>query len=220
MGKRLTSEETLVIQAHLRKYDNQKKTSLKFKRSLGTINRIYHAMKELDSLDYEQIKDEKQREDLLFLKQIDETNHEHTRTLKETIIDVMQDDWMVDIIKAYKKVLVSEEATKVSVAKNGITPFVQGIEMISRQNVNIASHQIKKLEYQIKLAQLEIQKEELKLRSKAIDLVKETYKPENDNFKKAAAEALELLMNDKGFDFSQFIEKDSMIVPEDMQHVQ
>ena len=41
-------------------------------------------------------------------------------------------------------------------------------------------------------------------------------RPKSSNF----GSGIELLMNDKGFDFSQFIEKDSMIVPEDMQHVQ
>ena len=215
MAKRLSPEEKRLILADLRRYNNQKATAKKFKRSLGTINGLHKEMERLDSMTEDDIKEEQLEDTLFFLKQIDILNDTHTERLNQSIFDAMTDDTMLKIIETYKMILLSKQAANVSVSKNGITPFTQAIEMISRQNVNIATHKIKDKELSIKLKELEIKEKELELKilgSKPTDSEIEEEELETD-IERSLYDALNAAMqlfNEEGADFDSMLEPDSL----------
>lgn len=167
MAKPITPEEKLLIMADLRRGTSGRKVAKKFKRSQGTIHNIKVEMDKIDGMNAEDLKEKKLEDTLFFLNKIDEVNSTHTKKIQQSIFDLMRDDEMAEIIKAYKKILQTPLAANSSVAKTGISHFTQAIEMISRQNVNISAHELKKLEYEIRKLELELKNKEfdLKLRN-------------------------------------------------------
>ena len=215
MAKRISPEEKLLIQANLRRYGNQKETAKKFKRSLGSINAIWKEMQKLNNLSETDIKDKKTEETLLFLKQIDTNQRTHTQKIKDSIFDLMRDDTMSEIIIRFKHLLMNDEVCVATALDKGIDPFVRAIEMISRQNLNIAAYDIKKLELEIRKAELEIKKEQMKLQqlnAKGLNDEREEEDELENEVEKSLYEVLDKVveqLSKENFDFNSLIETDS-----------
>lgn len=169
MARPITPEEKLLIMADLRRGTSGNKVAKKFKRSTGTIHNIRKEMLTINSLSVEDIKDEKVKETLFFLNKIDEVQFTHTKKIQESIFELMRDDKMSEIIVKYKHLLLNEEVLVATALDKGIDPFVRAIEMISRQNVNIAAYDLKKLEYEIRKLELELKNKEFDLKVKNLD---------------------------------------------------
>lgn len=216
MAKRISDQEKLLIQADLRRYGNQKATAKKFKRGLASINRIWKKMKELESLSEEEIKDQKTKDTLFYLETIDEVKHTHEEKIKESIFELMRDDTMSQIIKRFKHLLMNDDVCVATALDKGIDPFVRAIEMISRQNLNIATYELKKLEQEIKLAELEIKKEQLKLqqlKAKGIDDHLEDEEDLENEVEKSLYAVLDKVvqeMSEDKFDFNTLLDPESL----------
>lgn len=218
MAKRISAEELLLIQAHLRRYGNQKAAAKKFNRSLGSMNRIFKEMERITSLSEEEVKDEKNQDLLFYLETIDEVKRTHTEKIQESIFELMRDDQMSQIIKMYKNLLVNKEVATATALDKGIDPFVRAIEMISRQNINISAHEIKKLELEIRKAELEIKKEQLKmqqLNAKGLNDEREEEDDLENEVEKSLYAVLDKVvdeMSKEGFDFNSLLDPESLKV--------
>ena len=216
MAKRISPEEKLLIQADLRTYGNQKNTAKKFKRSLGSINAIWQEMETIADMSEEEVKESKKEDIFLYLKTIDNHKREHTQRIQSEIMDLMRDDQMSEIIVRFKHLLLNNDVCVATALDKGIDPFVRAIEMISRQNLNIATYDIKKLELEIRKAELEIKKEELKIKqdnANGTSTPEEEQEEEMENeVEKSLYAALDVAikeLSEEGIDFNSMLEPDS-----------
>ena len=213
---RLSPEEKLLILAHLRRSGYQKAAAKKFKRSLGSMNRIYKEMERITNLSEEDIKDEKTKDILFYLETIDNSKRTYTQDIKNGIFELMRDDQMSEIIKMYKNLLVNKEVATATALDKGIDPFVRAIEMISRQNLNIATYEIKKLELEIRKAELGIKQEQLKisqLNAKGVNDEREEEDDLENDIEMSLYTVLDKVVDElskEGFDFNTLIDPDSL----------
>ena len=146
---RVSEEEKLAIIAWVKSGNSMRQTSIKFKRSVGTIHNIIKAAEKSQD-----------QGTILYLKEIEQTKRTGEKNFKEKIqgklLDLMQDETMMEIVEKYKEILLEGSVAAISGTKGGISHFTQAIDMISRNNINITTLEIRKLELEIKKAELEL----------------------------------------------------------------
>ena len=146
---RVSEEEKLAIIAWVKSGNSMRQTSIKFKRSVGTIHNIIKAAEKSED-----------QGTILYLKEIEQTKRTGEKNFKEKIqgklLDLMQDDTMMEIVMKYKEIMLEGSVAAISGTKGGISHFTQAIDMISRNNINITTLEIRKLELEIKKAELEL----------------------------------------------------------------
>jgi len=182
---RVSEEEKLAIIAWVKSGNSMRQTSIKFKRSVGTIHNIIKAAEKSEDQDT-----------ILYLKQIEQTKRTGEKNFKEKIqgklLDLMTDQTMMEIVEKYKEILLEGSVAAISGTKGGISHFTQAIDMISRNNINITTLEIRKLE-------LEIKKQELELKIKGSEpQIPEEFDVEevNKSFEEALLEAMKELTLD------------------------
>ena len=149
MARRISEEEKLAILAWVKSGNSMRQTAIKFKRSVGTIHNIVKSAEASED-----------QETILYLKEIEHSKRTSEKNFKEKIqgklLDLMQDDTMMEIITKYKEIMLDGSVAAISGTKGGISHFVSAIDMISRNNINITTLEIRKLELEIKKTELEL----------------------------------------------------------------